>query len=104
MNTKILTVAVVVSLVCVILAYLIINMLIPQLSVSFIKSSSEQNFVEGDATEYDFQVKVNVPSSMNFPFGKQATVTTINSALKPLLDKYDLITGDYPDDKYGDMA
>jgi hypothetical protein len=80
----------------VVLVYFVVNMFNPPLSVSFIKSISEQEKVPG-AIQYDFKVKVNVPSSMNFPFGKQASVTAIHRALKPLLDKYDLVTDDYED-------
>lgn len=71
----------------------------PTLSVSFIKSNTKQLFQwEGNVTEYQFDVKVTVATGWTRPFGKNATSDAINSALKPLLDKYPLVNGTYHTD------
>lgn len=69
----------------------------PLLSVSFLGSEPATNaLVSGNGTvQYDFNVTVNVPTSMNFPFGVNATHTELNLALLPLVDKYDLVTNTY---------
>ncbi len=72
----------------------------PLLSVSFLTSeptsTQKSSFLTGnDSIEYDFNVTVSVPTSMNFPFGVNATHTELNLALLSLIDKYDLVTQNY---------
>jgi len=72
----------------------------PLLSVSFLTSeptsTQKSSFLTGnDSIEYDFNVTVSVPTSMNFPFGVNATHSELNLALLPLIDKYNLVTQNY---------
>jgi len=72
----------------------------PILSVSFLASepTSTRNpaFAGNGSIEYDFNVTVSVPTSMNFPFGVNATHAELNLALLPLVDRYNLVTMKYP--------
>jgi hypothetical protein len=73
----------------------------PFLSVSFLASepTTQNSALAGNGSiEYDFNVTVSVPTSMNFPFGVNATHTELNHALLPLIDKYDLVTMNYPNE------
>jgi len=70
----------------------------PTLSVVFLKSGPNQhNIIVSDNTtiQYDFNITVNVPTSMNYPFGKNATHEKISQALAPLATKYNLVTNNY---------
>jgi hypothetical protein len=69
----------------------------PLLSVSFLGSQPTTHaIVSGNGTiEYDFNVTVNVPTGMNYPFGVNATSSKISQALLPLVDKYNLVTNNY---------
>jgi hypothetical protein len=72
----------------------------PNLSVSFLASepTSTKNpaFAGNGSIEYDFNVTVSVPTSINFPFGVNATHNRLNLALLPLVDRYNLVTMNYP--------
>ena len=70
----------------------------PTLTVTYIGVAEKTNFpgLSQNVTQYDFNVKTTEPSSLNRPFGPKATSETINSALAPLLNKYDLVKGYYP--------
>ncbi len=68
---------------------------VPKLSVTFLKSSANQHsiIVSGNSTiQYDFNVTVGVPSSMNYPWGKAVTHEKLSQALAPLVSKYLLAT------------
>ncbi len=67
---------------------------IPLLTVSFLRQGGNQHgLIAGNATyEYDFNVTVGVPTSMNFPWGKTVTHEAIGKTLAPLVDKYSLAT------------
>jgi hypothetical protein len=70
----------------------------PTLSVAFLKSGPNQhNIIVSDNTtiQYDFNITVTVPTSMNYPFGKNATHEKISQALAPLATKYNLVTNNY---------
>jgi hypothetical protein len=90
-NKKVVLIAVV-ALITVVLAATIILFLTsaPRLSVSYVTSKSYGSFFQ-----YEFDVRVNVPSSGNTPFGDKATPIAIDNALHPLVDKYDLMNGTY---------
>ena len=45
--------------------------------------------------EYDFNVTVNVPTGMNYPFGVNATSSEISRALLPLVDRYNLVANNF---------
>jgi hypothetical protein len=68
--------------------------------VSFLASEPTSNknpaFAGNGSIEYDFNVTVSVPTSMNFPFGVNATHNELNLALLPLVDRYNLVTMNYP--------
>lgn len=69
----------------------------PLLSVSFLGSQPTTHaIVSSNGTiEYDFNVTVNVPTGMNYPFGLNATSSKISQALLPLVDKYNLVANNY---------
>jgi hypothetical protein len=70
----------------------------PLLSVSFLGSqpTTTNSIVSGNGTiEYDFNVTVNVPTSMNYPFGVNVTHSELSRALLPLVDKYNLVVNNY---------
>ena len=70
----------------------------PTLTVTYIGVAEKTNFpgLSQNVVQYDFNVKTTEPSSLNRPFGPKATSETINQALAPLLSKYDLVKGYYP--------
>jgi len=69
----------------------------PLLSVSFLGSQpTTHSIVSGNGTiEYDFNVTVNVPTGMNYPFGVNVTHSELSRALLPLVDKYNLVVNNY---------
>ncbi len=63
------------------------------LYVAFIKSQSNQHGVFANAAiQYDFNITVTVPTSMNFLFGRNVTHSALNNVLMPLADRYNLQT------------
>lgn len=60
-------------------------------SVTFIGSGPNRSPV-GNGTQYDFNVTVGMPTSLNYPFGKNITHDILGQALMPLATKYDLTT------------
>jgi hypothetical protein len=79
----------------------------PLLSVSFLHSESppkHQIFAGNDSIEYDFNVTVGVPTSMNYPFGMNATHLEINQAMLSLVDKYNLVTHAYNNELNGNLT
>jgi hypothetical protein len=66
----------------------------PLLSVSFLSSGGDQgSIMSGNAThQYNFNVTVGVPTSMNFPWGKNVTHEALGKALMPLVSEYNLAT------------
>ncbi len=75
--------------------YVYLNRPPPKLTLSYIgsKPAPPGLIVIGEnATQYDFNVTVTVPTSLNFPLGENATSSAINRALEQLLDKYDLLS------------
>jgi stringent starvation protein B len=62
----------------------------PLLTVNFLDSNNGKGSpIMGNASyAYDFNVTVGVPTSMNFPWGKNVTHDALNKALMPLIDKY----------------
>jgi hypothetical protein len=68
----------------------------PLLSVSFLGSQPSTHAIAGNGTlEYDFNVTVNVPTGMNYPFGVNVTHSELSRALLPLVDKYNLVVNNY---------
>ena len=74
----------------------------PELTVAFLSSeptpptSPGHIFLAGNnSIEYDFNVTVSVPTSMNYPFGVNVTHSELNLALSPLVDKYNLVAHSY---------
>ena len=70
----------------------------PLLSVSFLGSqpTTTNSIVSGNGTiEYDFNVTVNVPTGMNYPFGVNVTHSELSRALLPLVDKYNLVVNNF---------
>lgn len=68
------------------------------LTVTFLQTGpNKHSIITGNATyyEYDFNVTVNVPTSMNYPFGKSVTHDRLNQALAPLVSQYNLATQNY---------
>ena len=67
---------------------------VPLLSVSFLSSGGDQGSIfSGNATkQYNFNVTVGVPTSMNFPWGKNVTHEALGKALMPLVSEYNLAT------------
>jgi hypothetical protein len=63
----------------------------PLLSVTFIKYGPNHSAV-GNGTQYDFNVTVSVPTSLNYPWGKNVTHEKLGQALIPIATKYDLVT------------
>jgi hypothetical protein len=61
------------------------------LSVTFIKYGPNHSPV-GNGTQYDFDVIVSVPTSFNYPWGKNVTHEKLGQALIPLASKYNLAT------------
>jgi hypothetical protein len=75
--------------------------------VAFLGSESPPKhrvFAGYDSTEYDFNITVSVPVSMNYPFGANATHQAINQALVPLVDKYNLVTHKYNNELNGNLT
>jgi len=66
----------------------------PLLSVTFIKYGPTHSPL-GNGTQYDFNVTVNVPTSLNYPWGKNVTHEKLGQALIPLASKYNLTTSNY---------
>jgi hypothetical protein len=66
----------------------------PLLSVTFIKYGPNHSPL-GNGTQYDFNVTVNVPTSLNYPWGKNVTHEKLGQALIPLASKYNLVTSNY---------
>ena len=66
----------------------------PLLSVTFIKYGPNHSPI-GNGTQYDFNVTVNVPTSLNYPWGKNVTHEKLGQALIPLASKYNLATNNY---------
>ncbi len=66
----------------------------PLLSVSFLGIGGDQgSIMSGNAThQYNFNVTVGVPTSMNFPLGKNVTHESLDNALMPLVSKFNLAT------------
>jgi hypothetical protein len=95
MNKKVITLIAIAILVVCIGGIVFYYFSAPKLTVSFIKSTTDQAFTQGKALEYQFDVKVTVASSSNYPFGKDASTTVINNALKPLLNSYNLVNATY---------
>jgi hypothetical protein len=60
-------------------------------SVTFISSGPNRSPV-GNGTQYDFNVTVGIPTSLNYPFGKNITHDILGQALMPLATKYNLTT------------
>jgi hypothetical protein len=71
----------------------------PTLSVAFLKSGpNERGIFSGNTStsiQYDFNVTVNVPTSFNYPFGKNVSHDKIVEAVAPLASKYNLATNNY---------
>ena len=66
----------------------------PLLSVTFIKYALNHSPL-GNGTQYDFYVTVGVPTSLNYPWGKNVTHEKIGQALIPIATKYNLLTNTY---------
>ena len=64
------------------------------LSVTFIKYGPNHSPI-GNGTQYDFNVTVNVSTSLNYPWGKNVTHEKLGQALIPLASKYNLVTSNY---------
>ncbi|MGD6851351.1 MAG: hypothetical protein ACQCN6_04740 [Candidatus Bathyarchaeia archaeon] len=66
----------------------------PLLTVAYLNSNEghKGGMMMNGSYVYDFNVTVGVPTSMNFPWGKNVTHDDLNKALMPLIDKYDLAT------------
>ena len=64
------------------------------LSVTFIKYGPNHSPI-GNGTQYDFNVTVNVSTSLNYPWGKNVTHEKLGQALIPLASKYNLATSNY---------
>ncbi len=62
----------------------------PLLTVSYLGIGSE-GFQFGNGTQYTFNVTVGVPTSMNYPWGKNVSHVDVSQALLPYADKYDLV-------------
>ena len=86
-----------VAVISIISTYLVINFINrppPPLTVTFIGSKpAPPGLIRIGETdiEYEFNVTVTVPTSMNFPLGEKATPSAISHALMPLLGKYNLL-------------
>ncbi len=68
---------------------------VPLLSVSYLASGNNQHSIitgNGTYNQYDFNVTVGVPTSVNYPFGREVSHEALNTALTPLIDKYALAT------------
>jgi hypothetical protein len=61
------------------------------LSVTFISYGPNHSPI-GNGTQYDFNVTVNAPTSLNYPWGKNVTHDKLGQALVPLTAKYSLVT------------
>ena len=61
------------------------------LSVTFIGYGPNHSPI-GNGTQYDFNVTVNTPTSLNYPWGKNVTHDKLDQALIPLSAKYNLVT------------
>ena len=70
----------------------------PLLSVAFLgsKSPPKRGIVGNDSVEYDFNVTVSVPTSMNYPFGAIVTHLGVSQMLLPLVGKYNLVVYNLP--------
>jgi hypothetical protein len=66
----------------------------PLLSVTFIKYGPNHSPI-GNGTQYDFNVTVSAPTSLNYPWGKNVTHEKLGQALIPLASKYNLATSNY---------
>jgi hypothetical protein len=66
------------------------------LSVTFISYGPNQSPI-GNGTQYDFNVTVNAPTSLNYPWGKNVTHDKLGQALIPLATKYNLVTSNSSD-------
>lgn len=66
----------------------------PLLSITFIKYGPNHSPI-GNGTQYDFNVTVNVPTSLNYPWGKNVTHEKLGQELVPLASKYNLATSNY---------
>ena|GEM_PF-2305211 len=66
----------------------------PLMSVTFIKYGPNHSPI-GNGTQYDFNVSVNVPTSLNYPWGKNVTHEKLGQELIPLASKYNLVTSNY---------
>ncbi|MCL4429230.1 MAG: hypothetical protein M1167_00610 [Chloroflexi bacterium] len=65
------------------------------LTVTFLQAgTNKHSIITGNATyyEYDFNVTINVPTSLNYPFGKSVTHEKLSQALAPLVSQYHLAT------------
>jgi len=69
----------------------------PLLTVSFLGSQpTTHSIVSANGTiEYDFNITVSIPTSMNYPFGVNATSSQVSQALLPLVDKYNLVVNNF---------
>lgn len=69
----------------------------PLLTVAFLGSQpATHSIISTNGTiEYDFNITVSVPTSMNYPFGVNATSPQISQALLPLVDKYNLVANNF---------
>jgi hypothetical protein len=61
------------------------------LTVTFISYGPNHSPI-GNGTQYDFNVTVNVPTSLNYPWGKNVTHDKLGQAIVPLATKYNLVT------------
>ena len=66
----------------------------PLMSVTFIKYGPNHSPI-GNGTQYDFNVSVNVPTSLNYPWGKNVTHEKLGQELIPIPSKYNLVTSNY---------
>ncbi len=66
----------------------------PLLSIAFLKSGpNQEHFLSGNASyQYNFNITVGVPTSMNYPYGRNVTHEALSKALMPLAAKYNLAT------------
>jgi hypothetical protein len=62
-----------------------------QVKVAFIGSGPSHSPI-GNGTQYDFNVTLNVPTSFNYPFGKNVSHTVLGQALIPIASKFMLVT------------
>lgn len=59
--------------------------------VTFIGSGPNHSPI-GNGTQYDFNVTVGMPTSFNYPFGKNVSHATLEQALIPLAARYNLVS------------